>query len=146
HIDIAVSNAGRITKATGTVVFKGSNTEERPVRLSRVLREEHNLISREQPEQLYRETQEAQTRTETVPETRPFPETRDLENGALDLDPNTVFEVKEVKISLARLTKYLAYYDMAVKSQTATRDGVHVQCRCPNAKDHTTGIDLAQAF
>jgi hypothetical protein len=26
HIDIAVSNAGRITKATGTVAFKGSNT------------------------------------------------------------------------------------------------------------------------
>jgi len=39
HIDIAVSNSGRITKATGTVVFKGPNTQERSVRLSRVFRE-----------------------------------------------------------------------------------------------------------
>jgi len=30
HIDVAVSNSGRITKATGTVVFKGSDTDERP--------------------------------------------------------------------------------------------------------------------
>ena len=146
HIDVAVSNSGRITKATGTVVFKGSDTDERPVRLSRVLREEHSLISREQLELLYSETQETQTRTQTVPETRRCPETRDVNNLPLDLDSNKVLDVPEVKRSLAWLKQYLAYYDMTVKSQTVTDSSVQVQCRCPNAKEHTTGIDDAQVY
>jgi hypothetical protein len=146
HIDIAVSNAGRITKATGTVVFKGSDTDERPVRLSRVLREEHNVISRGQLEQLCGETQETQTRTQTVPETRRCPETRDVNNLSLDLDSNKVLDVPEVKRSLAWLKQYLAYYDMTVKSQTVTESGVQVQCTCPNAREHTTGNDDAQVY
>lgn len=122
-VDEGMFNAGRITKATGTLVFKGKESEERPCRRSRV-----KMIP-----------------VSSVPAT-----IAQLESLASEYvpKPGEIFDigtdsgVENLSTELFRdrvnqLLEFLDFHEIEHGSPKQDDGGVRIPCTCPTAEFHT---------
>lgn len=116
-VDEGMFNAGRITKAYGTLVFKGPSTIERPRRWSRIVEVASKRFA-------------SQTLIEEIAEKSMIdPGTDWIESGPL--------EDGELKNQVKRLQEFLDFHGVEHHEPKLTNTDVVIPCTCPNEESHT---------
>jgi hypothetical protein len=119
-VDEGMFNAARITKAAGTIVYKGPPSPDRPNRQSCVL----HMASPEPA---------ALSLIESIAN-----EYKPVNGEFAHFNPNDeVIDDKELRHRVERLKAYLDYYDVEYGPVRQSEDYVVVPCTCPNASEHT---------
>lgn len=129
-IDEAMFNAGRITKATGTKVFKGPHTITRPCRKSTVLQFANNQTA---PIELIQKIA-----NEYV--LKP--------NDVLAYNPNdqTVVDSAELQKQISRLQEFLDFYELDYTRVIQDGGTYRIPCTCPNEEEHTMNGGEMETF
>jgi hypothetical protein len=127
HVDEGMFNAGRITKAAGTVVYKGAHTEARPQRRSGVIQF----------------ASEETTPTALIEQVAAEYVLKEGETMASWSDSGIIMDDAVLKEKLRMLTSFLDFYDIEYTHPTTSNDDIVLPCVCPNAEEHTmNGGDL----
>jgi hypothetical protein len=122
-VDVSVTNSGRIIKSYGTLVYKGVNTPERPVRRSKVISEGNGYPSLELLQNI-----EAQY-------------TGDI---ALYADSSEITESEQYE-QVQIQEKYLLKRGVDVTGERWTDNGsVHTPITCPQILQHTEDTGIRQ--
>lgn len=116
-IDQGMFNAGRITKAYGTKVYKGPQTFDRPRRWSRVL----ELGSK---------------RTAPVLVIEDIASLSGLKPGEEWVEQGPMAD-GELKSQVTRMQEFLDFYEIDHREPKLTDNDVVIPCVCPNAESHT---------
>ncbi len=116
-VDEGMFNAGRITKAYGTLVFKGPATLERPRRWSRIINEASKRFA-----------------TKSLIEEVAATSTLAMGNDWLETGPLPEGDLKD---QVARMQDFLDFYDIEHHEPKLTDNDVVIPCTCPNADSHT---------
>ena len=120
HLDVKVGNAGRITKAYGSVVYKGGDTPERPCRRSKVIETASKPATLEQVSAVADE----------------FAPPSKLQSFTEDIDQ------PELKTQIEKVLAYLDHNDIEYKEAIVADSMVKIPVTCPNEREHTTdGIE-----
>ena len=116
-IDQGMFNASRITKAYGTQVFKGPDTEERPQRWSRIMeRGSKRAASRIAIEDI--------AATSTIKPGEEWVDQGPMADG-------------ELKTQVTRMQEFLDFYGIEHHEPKLTDNDVVIPCVCPNSDEHT---------
>lgn len=116
-IDQGMFNAGRITKAYGTVVYKGPSTDERPRRRSRIIDvASKRFASRDLIEQV--------AALSTLEAGNEWIESGPLADG-------------DLKDQVVRMQEFLDFYGVDHHEPKLTDTDVVIPCTCPNGENHT---------
>jgi hypothetical protein len=122
HVDEGMFNAGRITKATGSFVYKGVHTAERPRRRSEVLEFASNKFAlRDQLQEIADEYVLAPGETLTSWS----------EGGGIAIADD------EMQYLVDRVKAFLQFYDIEYHGLKQTGDDIVIPCVCPNAAQHS---------
>jgi hypothetical protein len=122
HLDTTVYNAGRITKAYGSFVFKGAHTLNRPCRRSRVVSAVYALC----PSELISNLADG------------FEPPSVLRTFAAQID-----DVEQQK-QVMKLIEYLDHNDVEHHEMIVSDGWVKIPITCPNEAEHTTeGIETS---
>lgn len=121
HVDEGMFNAGRITKAAGTMVYKGAHTEARPQRRSGVLQFASADVT---PKALI----------ETIAAEYVL---KEGESMAAWSDSGIIMDDAVLKEKFRMLTSFLDYYEIEYTHPTTSNDDIVLPCVCPNAAEHT---------
>jgi hypothetical protein len=126
HIDCGMFDANRITKAAGTIVFKGPDTPDRPQRRSQVFEEASARFAiREQIEKIALEYTPKEGETFEAP----------VSGDAIGTD--------EMSVQLTRLKAFLDFYDIDYTTARMSDGYLVIPVECPNSADHSMdGGDL----
>jgi hypothetical protein len=116
HIDIGVFNAARITKAYGSVAYKGDPTAERPHRQSKVLSAGAGVVSRELLEKV------AVEYTGTLQDKAP--------EGDVISDEQVLKEVELIK-------RFLTWGEIDFDDPYTSGSSVFIPVACPNKDQHS---------
>jgi hypothetical protein len=116
-IDQGMFNAGRITKAYGTVVYKGPATPERPQRRSRIIEIASKRFANESLIEEIAATSTIATGNDWL-ETGPVPE-------------------GDLRDRVIRMQEFLDFYGIEHHEPKLTHKDVVIPCVCPNADNHT---------
>lgn len=116
-VDEGMFNAGRITKAYGTLVFKGPSTVERPRRWSRIIEVASKRFA-------------SQELLEEIAEKSMIEAGDDwIESGPL--------ADGELKNQVVRMQEFLNFHGVDHHEPKLTDNDVVIPCTCPNAESHT---------
>jgi len=119
-VDEGMFNAARITKAAGTIVYKGPPSPERPNRQSKVL---HFASKEIAPLSLI----------ESIAS-----EYKPVAGEFSTFNPSDeVIDDKELRYKVERLKAYLEYYDIEYGPVRQSEEHVIIPCTCPNSSEHT---------
>jgi hypothetical protein len=119
-VDEGMFNAARITKAAGTIVYKGPPSPDRPNRQSKVLHFASKEIA-------------TLSLLESVAN-----EYKPAEDEFTHFNPNDeVVDDKELRHKVERLKAYLDYYEVDYGSVRQSEEYITIPCTCPNASEHT---------
>jgi len=119
-VDEGMFNAARITKAAGTIVYKGPPSPERPNRQSKVL---HFASKEVAPLSLI----------ESIAS-----EYKPVAGEFSTFNPSDeVIDDKELRYKVERLKAYLEYYDIEYGPVRQSEEHVIIPCTCPNSSEHT---------
>lgn len=121
HVDEGMFNAGRITKAAGTMVYKGKHTKLRPQRRSNVL-------------QFASEEWATKEQIETVAAEYVLKEGESMQSWA---DSGIILDDAVIKEKYRQLLSFLDFYGIEYAHPTTSNDDVVLPCVCPNAAEHT---------
>lgn len=116
-VDEGMFNAGRITKAYGTLVFKGPATVERPRRRSRIV----EVASKRFANQQLIEDVAAES---LLAAGNDWIESGPLADG-------------DLKDQVIRMQEFLDFYDIEHHEPKLTDSDVVIPCTCPNKESHT---------
>ncbi len=116
-VDQGMFNAGRITKAYGTIVFKGPGTEDRPRRRSRIIEVASKRFAN-------RSLIEEIAATSTLATGNDWLETGPLPEG-------------DLKDQVMHMQEFLDFYEIEHHEPKLTDSDVVIPCVCPNTINHT---------
>lgn len=122
HVDEGMFNAGRITKATGSFVYKGKDTTERPCRFSRVLNSASAKFAMREQLQEIAEEYELQP-GESI--------------GQWNGNNGIAIDNEELQDVVDRVRDFLDFYDLEHHDLRQTGADLILPCECPNAESHT---------
>lgn len=120
-VDEGMFNAGRITKATGTHVFKGPHSEDRPCRQSFVIEMASNKFASE----------------ELITSIAELYVLKNGETLTMWSGDGVAIDDLSLKVQVSKVKDFLDFYDIDYKNIKQTGGEVIIPCVCPNSDEHT---------